>query len=360
MDNISRAGVAVLHIADLPDGLLVGISSYLAKPSAVLFAMAMMDDSDQQTQTSKAIISSIDWSVLDFSDIEKSLAAKLSDGDIDKILKSIDAASCLKILKLAGCINITGSGLDLLRSSVAIQQIDLSLVGKHEVPLLDPEPILSEDIVIPIIDDIIGRGRGSTLKQLELPKKWRRSESTEMEQFFVRYDDYLTNQRFCCSKCEQVIDTDNNDWVCLDGDEWHGSQNFTCSGCLNHFCYGLFCAAANGNSTVNWCKKCEKGYCKSCAATYSCRRCEQEFCNECKEMKTCEGECETTFCDDCFEKSTCSFCGRCNACSAELGSVFRCSSSHCEREVCSECFFSRSREVGGSRCECGGSLEEIF
>jgi len=251
-----RTTGAMLHITDLPDGILVGISSYLAKPSAVLFAMTIDDQIDSHpTQTSKAIISSNDWSVLDFSDIEKSLAAKLSDEDIDKISRSIDAVNNLKILKLAGCVNITGSGLDVLRSSVAIEQIDLSLVGKHEVPLILPEPLLSEDVVLPILDDIISRGRGSSLKQLELPKKWRRSESTEMEQFFVRYDDYLTNQRFCCSKCEQVVDTDDNDWVCLDGDEWHGSQNFTCSGCLNHFCYRLVCAAANGNSSVDWCKK---------------------------------------------------------------------------------------------------------
>ena len=64
-----------LHIIDLPDGLLVGISSYLAKPSVSLFALAM---NSQSTETSKAILSAINWSVLDFSDIEKSLAAKLS------------------------------------------------------------------------------------------------------------------------------------------------------------------------------------------------------------------------------------------------------------------------------------------
>ena len=61
----------MLHITDLPDGLLVDISNYLAKPSVVLFAIAMAADSEQQTQTSKAIISSIDWSVLDFNDMKR-------------------------------------------------------------------------------------------------------------------------------------------------------------------------------------------------------------------------------------------------------------------------------------------------
>ena len=40
------------HITDLPDGILVGISSYLAKPSAALFAMAMNLNNSQPTQTS--------------------------------------------------------------------------------------------------------------------------------------------------------------------------------------------------------------------------------------------------------------------------------------------------------------------
>ena len=66
------------HITDLPAGILVGISSYLAKPSAVLFALSMTADSDQQieTETSKAIISSTNRNALDSSDIEKRLAYK--------------------------------------------------------------------------------------------------------------------------------------------------------------------------------------------------------------------------------------------------------------------------------------------
>ena len=170
-----------LHINDLSDGLLVGIASYLAKPSVALFAIAMKPNNSHPSETSRAIISSTSWNVLDFSDIEKSLASKLSDNDIDKILRSIDAVNNLKILKLAGCINITGSGL--LRSSVAIQQIDMSLVGKHESPLLDPEPLLLQTEVLPMLDDIISRGRASSLKHSEFPKKWRDEQSTQMDQF---------------------------------------------------------------------------------------------------------------------------------------------------------------------------------
>ena len=352
MSNKRQRTAESLCITDLPDGLLVGISSYLAKPSAALFVIAL---NQEETQTSNTIISATNWEVLDFSNIEKSLAAKLSDVSIDKILRSIDAANNLKILKLAGCVNITGSGLDVLRSSVVLEQIDMSLVGKNEVPLIEPEPLLSEDVVIPILDGIISRG--NSLKQLELPKKWRNIASTQLEQFLERYDQYLRNQRYCCSKCDGLCVGTGDVWVHRERDEWYGSQNNTCSGCLNHFCYRLSCDAANGNSSVDWCKKCEKGYCKSCTATYRCRSCDEEFCNDCMEMKICEGDCETVFCDDCSsEENTCSFCGkmRCHICASIVAG---CISSNCNKKVCSEC----SREMGlneESKCECGERLEE--
>jgi len=166
-----------LHINNIPDGLAVGISSYLAKPSVALFAIAMSpNNSQEQTEISKAIISATNWNILDFSDIEKSLAAKLSDDDIAKILRYFNVHSKLTVLKLAGCVNITGSGLNMLRSSFAIQQIDLSLVGKHEAPLIEPEPLLSQDAMLPILDGIISLGGGSSLKQLEFPKKWRETQ----------------------------------------------------------------------------------------------------------------------------------------------------------------------------------------
>ena len=98
------------NITHLPDALLVDIANYVARPSAVLFAIAMKSQST--TETSNAIIISTadddGWDVLDFDDIEKSLANKLTDDHIDEILRSIDAVNNLKVLKLAGCTKITG------------------------------------------------------------------------------------------------------------------------------------------------------------------------------------------------------------------------------------------------------------
>jgi len=341
-NNMCRTNAVVLHITDLPDGILVSIANCLAKPSVALFAMAMSVDSNQQTQTSKAIISSTNLSVLDFSDIEKSLAVKLSDGDIDKILRIIDAVNNLKILKLVGCVSITGIGLNELRSSIVIQQIDMSLVGKHESASLKPEPLLSESVVIPILEDIISNG--SSLKQLELPKKWRNSEveSTLLDQFLERYNQYMTNQNYCCSNCNRTCaETGGMRWMDLERDDFYGIQNYTCFGCLNHFCYDC--------RSSDWCYKCEKEYCKNCVTMNRCVICEDYTCPKCRETRSCEGGCGEVLCECCFEKNTCSFCGKMRCIECVIS--YHCERDGCGKTVCIDCV--HSNDEGGECDACG-------
>lgn len=53
--------------------------------------------------------------VLDFGDIEKSLAKKLTDDDLRSALTCMNARDHVKTLKLSGCVNIAGCGLEPLR-----------------------------------------------------------------------------------------------------------------------------------------------------------------------------------------------------------------------------------------------------
>jgi len=103
-------------INDLPDILLAHVSIYLAKPSQALFAITLMlmhpssasannSSTPNANAKSNAIISATSsWRVLDFGDIEKSLAAMLTDHDVHAILSCIDAPNNVKRLKLAGCV----------------------------------------------------------------------------------------------------------------------------------------------------------------------------------------------------------------------------------------------------------------
>jgi hypothetical protein len=165
-------------LADLPIGILEHASSFLAAPSRAFFAVALKNTHppdenpssiEQQTTSSvggRAVnhryvpcstpyVAGSDWETLNFGDIEKELAAKLSDDDLSDVLQHVDAVNNVKRLKLANCTNITGVGLIPLQFSTVIEQIDLSLTAVGEDPRMDPEPPISCDLVLPILDSII-------------------------------------------------------------------------------------------------------------------------------------------------------------------------------------------------------------
>lgn len=145
-----------IRINDLPDGLLTNVATYLATPSIIILSIAVTQDGASNqlpTQTTNAIMSATtstlndseqqQLQVLDFGDIEKCLTARLTDDHITSMINCIDAPNNLKTLILAGCINITGSCLESIRTS-AVELLDLSLVGKHESPYQAREPLLSD------------------------------------------------------------------------------------------------------------------------------------------------------------------------------------------------------------------------
>ena len=172
-DNIERDyyGAQGIALRDLPNEALAYVASYLARPSKALFAVALSNGASMNDATN-AILSLEQWKALDFGEIDATLAAKITDDYLRKILLCIGANAKLNTLKLTGCVNITGAGLDPLRGSVVLEKIDLSLVAEHKSPVLDPEPLISCEHVLPILDSIIGR-EGNALCRLDFPKSWR-------------------------------------------------------------------------------------------------------------------------------------------------------------------------------------------
>ena len=341
----------------LPDAILVGVANYLSKPSRVLFALAVTkhpssssssdkgsSDFWQPTETSNAIISGEQWDTLDFGDIEKDLAAKLTDDNIRDILRCVDAANKLKVLKLAGCVNITGRGLDILRSA-ALEQIDLSLVGKHESPKIEPEPSLLESEVIPILDGVISRG---SIKLLHLPKKFRIDPTTEIHQFLERYNRYLEAFNYNCSNCQEPLGRTGEGELWIVGvddreptrDPSYGTQCYTCSQCITHICY---------ECNLNWCNKCEKDYCVDCELSSGCSLCFEKACRKCDVKKTCEGGgCEELICEGCTKNLSCSYCDRTRCRNCVMS--YQCKLDGCNNTICYDCV--QSKGEGGSCDAC--------
>ena len=86
-------GDATCPLYDLiPGGILEEVANYLAPISRALFAIAIAPPSSPydiilarcRPKISCSSIAGSDWHTLDFGDIEKELAAKLSDDDISK------------------------------------------------------------------------------------------------------------------------------------------------------------------------------------------------------------------------------------------------------------------------------------
>jgi len=145
--------------------------------------------------------------MLDFEDVNKELANKLLDDNA--ILKCINAQDVLKKLKLCGCVNIEGHGLNPLRGSIVLEQIDLSIARKHKGQGIYPEPKISQAATVPILDSIISDD-GFSLKYIQFPQKWRyigthnaSGEIYPVIEWRRRYNQQLNHRGFGCSKCNR-------------------------------------------------------------------------------------------------------------------------------------------------------------
>ena len=351
-------------LSDLPSGILTHVANYLAPPSRALFAAALTthQNSAASDERNSAIVGN-EWTTLDFGDIEKDLAVKLIDADISAVLMCINAVNRLKWLKLTNCINITGVGLEPLRGSTIIEQIDLSLVGKHQSPILKPKPPISCEFVLPILDSIIER-EGCSLRHLQFPSACRaEDERVQFEEFFGRYNEMLVNRGASCLKCNANLPREDRIWI---GES--NLQNYTCYECLKHYCEQCkHDDSEYGEYMLNCCELCEKQLCADCETNIRCIGCEFDYCVGCMDFTDCSGTgCDADICKDCiasgdynekcwkceryFCHENCVLSNRCDSCKKNC-------CDDCEEEYeydwpqcrrCSECFCDNCNEKNGT------------
>jgi len=326
-----RTTADVLYISDLPIGFIADVSEYLAKPSRAILAVAFSTLSSQNDDLmhrlldiSTAIVSASRWDVLDFEAIDKELANRLTDDDVWEILTSINARDVLKRLKLCGCINIEGHGLNPLRSSVVLEQIDISLVGKHENRDNVIDSKISASIVAPILDSI------ASLKHVMFPKEklWRGGA-----QFRQRYNLLYDSRELSCSHCNQRIITS---WLSIN----RMLQNNVCYDCLKPFCDDCADANGEGRKTLNYCFKCDMDFCVDCVPRIECEAgCLENMCSGCAERSQCQ-QCEIKCCE-CV--NTCDGCGksRCTDCVPYR----RCKGDDCNKSHCHDCYNGKEYDV---------------
>ena len=272
-------------------------------------------------------------------------------------------------LKLTGCVNITGAGLDPLRGSVVLEKIDLSLVAEHKSPVLDLEPLISCEHVLPILDSIVGR-EGNAMRRLDFPESWRRAGNitagnTAFDAFLGRCNEIFERRNITCPKCDQLVhETETCSWFPLPErhvyEMRYGIQSFTCYSCTKNFCHS--CEGEDGNFLLLYCEFCNKDYCGECKSIELCEKCNDHYCKECKSMEECEG-CDGFYCGDCQSITKCgaSPWGRhcnakiCDSCADEGCDV-------CKIPFCNACSnLLRCDSCGGRKCaDCIQSDEALF
>eukprot|EP00984_Skeletonema_dohrnii_P008417 scaffold3090_cov75-Skeletonema_dohrnii-CCMP3373.AAC.1 len=242
---------------DLPSGVLTHVANYLAPPSRALFAASLTTENAAASDERNTAIVGNEWTTLDFGDIEEDLAARLSDGDISAVLQCVDAVNRLKTLKLTNCMHIKGAGLEPLRGSIKIEQIDLSLVGKHKSPNIRPEPSISREFVLPILDSII-EAEDCSLRHVQFPSAWSAWGMEDYEQILRRYNEMLVNHGISCLKCNVNLPPEDESWGCIR----YGSQKYTCYECLKHYCE--VCTDDDDGYMLSYCRLCERRLCVDC------------------------------------------------------------------------------------------------
>ena len=243
----------------------------------------------------------------------------------------------MKRLKLTNCVNITGAGLEPLRGSLIIEQIDLSLVAHHKSPVLDLAPQISCDHVLPILDSIIA-SEGCLLRYVQFPFVWitERSSSSDFHAFVGRLNQMWESRgTISCLECNINLPSGSgrNEWIDTNTlSRGYGTQDHTCYDCFKHYCY---------DCKIDFCWTCQTDYCEDCTKMSDCKSCENSHCNDCYEHE-CH-ECNEKICLDCVEREyNCHKCG------------------DCDKVLCSECIEDEDVKTDVYTCDqCNDSCCDV-
>ncbi len=336
--RITAAGASpqgMIRLIDLPTGILTHAASFLAGPSRALFAITL------DTNSPSAIVDN-QWDTLDFGEIEKRVAAKLTDDGIEKILLCIDAVNNVKRLKLTNCTKITGAGLEPLRGSTTIEQIDLSLVGNRQSPVITPRPSISCDHVLPILDSIL-----ESTQYFQFPVKWRKRSRVDSEfDAFLRRCNQTWRSRGTknCLKCEEELPPIDMEWFGSRAEGQFGVQRHTCCACLKHYCDS--CMSDDDLRMINSCDVCDRNFCMECSAIEFCVGCSNDCCSTCRSFVACGSGCGNKLCDECnYDEIQCNACDEpfCSDCNFD-GLVY---CRDCPGHYCHNCISN-----WGGECQC--------
>jgi len=270
------------NLVDLP---LTAIADYLPSTNRLLLAVALTASSLKDigwnnaklSTASKAVLASKEYWELDFAEIHE-FAGDPSDEDLRALLLSIDAKNTLKTLRLEGCTQIVGHGLEPLRESTVLQCLSLPY---RRVNGVESMHALSIDIVVPIVVSMINAGT-NPLDRLDLLRNlsrgWLREQSrneSPLRGVLTNINQLLLNENVVCSCGNPFI---RACFTCFER---------TCS--VNQPCDDRPYCDLCDNCGITLCESWDQYCCGS--DSIQCFVCESQFCSACAQLDTVDAAC---------------------------------------------------------------------
>jgi len=336
------------------------IGSFLTTTEKALFGVAI--DPNGPTRAGEMVAGKNPVTELDLGDVDAQLASRLTDDHLKCILVNIDAKKNLKVLKLTHCTGITGSGLEPLRDSCSMELIDLSLLKLHECPpgkwQLEEgvmrlqndysECLLSEELVLPILDSFIEQGSQSALKYIQFHKSWKDGSSRHFKGVAARFKSFLNREsRNLCVLCNII-----------------SREGSTCYTCLEYVCSQCICSVTPQDQITNQragshCVTCDKSFCRKCV---DFKQCQGDGCmgfnrNQCSECTIPCKTCKMRLCRKCRSTvETCDICGK-EFCGDWASNCIGEHCRGCDKKICDSCSEFEFCSCGEAFCE-GCNVEE--
>ena len=276
------------------------------------------------------------WERIDLSTLTYSRRPFLTDRSLHRLLEAVNAKEVTKVLSLKRCYTIQGYGLEPLRGSVVLEELDLR-VKRGPEPDVAPDGTTGLDdgfvsnllgTMMPIARPTTSNQRSATLSKLftvrfNSQKKpptldgvatARRIHDCfhshgQVKKFLEQFDgslkDRLWIDRVPCGRCDAAL----VEKIPSEQLEANDASALRCFECKAVSC------GQNGCPPTKRCQRCFDDLC--CTGVEKCEKCLLVSCANCIETRACEGSCKRTLCTD-FD------CG-----------LFDC--GHCEKNFCDDC-----------------------
>lgn len=249
------------------------------------------------------------WNEIDFDQVPSSLAARISDTELSKLLTNVNARCVTTFLSIMGCTSIQGPGLSALTNSQCLQVIDLRKgMNDYGVP---GETGLDEPLVIDVLSSMApintkwpyscngGLKLVKFRKQNGVSNQYER-HNDRIRSFLVLLNEAIARQartkQVACNNCQQRI-FDNDSSIDLTPDFNWKARTCYCSKCKNFKCCGY-----SANEKCHWredvcsCYYCMEQFCSDCKVVDVCSMCERACCEDCLLPVSHCNECSTSFC----------------------------------------------------------------